>query len=148
VTSGPQVAIPTASPPPGVCTEAGLTNAQLIHRWLDLAGKHDLAGLRDCFAPSYRFPDTMADRWANLGAATKTEIIHGPPGLINGCDRFGVTADFPSGNPYAPFQDAIRMFLFVSVAADGDRPRIFNVAPSMVAQSPDVTPHAGPPDCR
>ena len=146
-TGGPQVGTPTASPPPGVCTEPGLTNLQLVGRWLDLSGKRDAAGVRDCFAASYGVPDAIVQRWANSGK-TNSSIAHGVNEPVNGCDHFGVTADFPDGNPYAPVQDEHRMFLFVGVGMDGDRPRIFGTATAQVNRSPDVTPHAGPPDCR
>ncbi len=146
-TAAPQISIPTASPPPGVCTEVGISNTQLIGRWLDLAGKHDLAGVRDCFAVSYGLPASIADRWANLGAKTNTSINHSVNNPVNGCDWFSVTAEFPYGNPYAPVQDANKMFLAVGVGMDGDRPRIFGTATAVVQRSPDATPHAGPPDC-
>ena len=68
--------------------------------------------------------------------------------IVNGCDRFTVTAEFPNGNPYAPVQDANTMFLVVGVGLDGDKPRIFGTATGEVQRSPDVSPHAGPPDCR
>lgn len=125
-----------------------MTNAELIRRWLELAGRHDPAAVRDCFAASYGVPDTIVDRWANLGGPSKSVTEHVDGDVSNGCDRFSVTAEFPNGNPYAPVQDANKMFLVVGVGLDGDRPRIFGTATAAVRASPDVTPHAGPPDCR
>jgi hypothetical protein len=68
--------------------------------------------------------------------------------VSNGCDRFSVSATFPNGNPYAAVQAPNDMFLVVGVGTDGDRPRIFGTATADVRRSPDVTPHAGRPDCR
>ena len=148
LTSGPQVAVPTPSFAPGTCTRPGIGDSDLISRWLELAGRHDAPAVRDCFAASYGVPDVIVDRWANLGQVSKTEVSHAVDAMHNGCDWFGVRATFPNGNPYAPVQDANVMFLFVGVGTDGDRPRIFGTATAVVRQSPDVTPHAGPPDCR
>lgn len=148
LTSGPQVAVPTPAFAPGTCTRAGIGNSDLIQRWLELAGKHDPAAVRDCFVPSYGLPDQIVDRWADLGPVSSTEVSHSVDATHNGCDWFGVRATFPNGNPYAPVQDANVMFLFIGVGSDGDRPRIFGTATGIVRQSPDVTPHAGPPDCR
>ena len=147
-TGGPQAVVPSPSLPPGLCTRAGMTDAQLIQRWLELAGKHDPAAVRDCFAVSYGVPDLVADRWAGMGGPTKVSTRHVEGDIVNGCDRFTVTAEFPYGNPYAPVQDANTMFFVVGVGLDGDKPRIFGTATGEVQRSPDVSPHAGPPDCR
>ena len=148
VTRGPQVAVPTPSFAPGTCTRPGMSDADLLNRWLELAGKRDGPAVRDCFAVSYGVPDQIVDRWANLGPVTGSELSHSVDAVHNGCDWFGVRATFPNGNPYAPVQDANVMFLFVGVGTDGDRPRIFGTATAVARQSPDVTPHVGPPDCR
>ena len=148
LTSGPQVAVPTPSFAPGTCTRSGISDADLIARWLELAGRQDPAAVRDCFAASYGVPDLIVDRWASLGRVSSTEVSQSVGAIHNGCDWFGVRAAFPNGNPYAPVQDANVMFLFVGVGSDGDRPRIFGTATGVVRASPDVTPHAGPPDCR
>jgi len=149
LTGGPQVGTPTASPPSGVCTQPGLTNAQLVDRWLDLAGKHDAPAVRDCFAAAYGVvPEGVVQRWADLGPKKDSSVAHGVNEPVNGCDHYAVTADFPNGNPYAPVQDANRMFFVVGVGLDGDRPRIFGTATGQVQRSPDLTPHAGSPDCR
>jgi hypothetical protein len=148
-TGGPQVAVPTPSFAPGTCTRPGIENINVIQRWLELAGRHDPAAVRDCFAASYgTVPDQIVDRWANLGGATASQISHSVNAIHNGCDFYSVSATFPNGNPYAPVQSANQMFLVVGVGPDGDRPRIFGTATAGVNQSPDVTPHVGPPDCR
>jgi hypothetical protein len=146
-TSAPQVAVPTPSFAPGACTRAGIDNIDVIHRWLELAGRHDAAAVRDCFAVSYGVPDAIVARWADLGPATSSEVSHGANSIQNGCDFFTVRASFPNGNPYAPVQAPNDMFFVVGIGADGDRPRIFGTATAAVDRSPDVTPHAGPPDC-
>ena len=143
----------SAGPPPspfapGTCTRPGIENSQLIQRWLELAGRHDPAAVRDCFAASYGVPDAIVDRWASLGGPTKSTTEHVMNAVSNGCDRFSVSATFPNGNPYAPVQAANDMFLIVGVGVDGDRPRIFGTATADVRRSPDVTPRTGPPDCR
>ena len=147
------VAVISAGPPPspfapGTCTRAGIENELLIRRWLELAGKHDIAAVRDCFAASYGVPDAIVDRWANLGGPSRSTTEHVMNAVSNGCDRFSVSATFPNGNPYAGVQGPNDMFLVVGVGMDGDRPRIFGTATAAVRQSPDVTPHTGPPDCR
>ena len=148
VTAGPRVAVPTASLQAGTCTRAGMTGWDLIQRWLMLAGQHDPAAVRDCFAPSYGVPDAIVDRWANLGGVTSAQVSYGVDATHNGCDFFTVRATFPGGNPYAPVQAPNDMFFVVGVGADGDRPRIFGTATADISRSPDVTPHAGPPDCQ
>ena len=147
-TSAPQVAIPTPSFGPGTCSRPGIENADVIHRWLELAGRHDPAAVRDCFAAAYGVPGPIVDRWADLGPATSSQVSHGANAIHNGCDFFTVRATFPNGNPYAPVQPPNDMFFVVGIGTDGDRPRIFGTATAGVNQSPDVTPHAGPPDCR
>ncbi len=142
-----QAGAPTPPLPAGACTRAGMTNAELIRRWLELAGRGDPAAVRDCFAASYGVSDIIVARWATLGFPSKTTQLHLNE-VSNGCDRFTVTAEFPNGNPYAPVQDATAMFFVVGVGLDGDKPRIFGTATAAVRRSPDVTPHAGPPDCR
>lgn len=146
-TASAAVAVPTPSFPPGTCTRPGIDNINVIQRWLELAGRHDAAAVRDCFAASYGIPDQIVDRWANLGGATSTEISHEVNSVRNGCDLFTVRATFPNGNPYAPVQAPNDMFFVIGVGADGDRPRIFGTATASVRRSPDVTPHVGPPDC-
>jgi len=90
----------------------------------------------------------IVDRWANLGGISADQVSHTDGAIHNGCDFFGVRATFPNGNPYAGVQAPNDMFLVVGVGPDGDRPRIFGTATAAVRQSPDVTPHVGPPDCR
>jgi hypothetical protein len=148
LTSGPQFAIPTPSLAPGTCTRPDMTTANLIDRWSELAGKHDRAAVRDCFAASYGVPESIVERWADLGSQSKRTVERVIGAVSNGCERFSVTAEFPNGNPYAPVQSANTMFLVVGVGQDGDRPRIFGTATADIRRSPDVTPHAGPPDCR
>jgi hypothetical protein len=148
-TALPQSAVPTPPFASGTCTRPGIENINVIQRWLELAGRHDPAAVRDCFAASYgAVPDQIVDRWASLGGATASQISHSVNAIRNGCDFYGVSATFPNGNPYAPVQSATQMFFVVGVGADGDRPRIFGTATAGVNQSPDVTPHVGPPDCR
>jgi hypothetical protein len=142
------VAVPTPSLAPGTCTRAGMTNGDLIQRWLALAGRHDAPATRDCFAASYGIPDAIVARWADLGPVTTSTTEHAINAVSNGCDRFSVSATFPNGNPYAPVQSANDMFLVVGVGTDGDRPRIFGTATAAARRSPDVALHAGPPDCR
>lgn len=147
-TALPQVAFPTPSLATGMCTRPGMTNTDLILRWLELAGKHDAPAVRDCFAASYGVPDAIVTRWAGLGSVTSSQVGHAVTDVSNGCDHFGVRATFPNGNPYAAVQGPTDMFLVVGVGTDGDRPRIFGTATADVQRSPDVTPHTGPPDCR
>lgn len=147
-TAAPQVAVPTPSFAPGTCTRPGIDNADVVHRWLELAGRHDAAAVRDCFAMSYGVPDAIVARWADLGPATASQVSHGANAIHNGCDFFTVRATFPNGNPYAPVQAPNDMFFVVGIGADGDRPRILGTATAGGDRSPDVTPHAGPPDCR
>ncbi|MEA2662813.1 MAG: hypothetical protein QOH08_2385 [Chloroflexota bacterium] len=144
----PQSAVPTPSLAPGTCTRAGMTNEDVTHRWLELAGRHDAPAVRDCFAASYGIPDQVVARWADLSPVSRSTVEHEINAISNGCDRFSVSATFPNGNPYAPVQSPNEMFLVIGMGTDGDRPRIFGTATATVRRSPDVTPHTGPPDCR
>jgi hypothetical protein len=130
----------------GACTLPGLSDRQLLDEWIALAGRHDVAAVRDCFAASYPVPDQVVDRWANEGVVS-AYVVTGPDVMRN-CRWFGVTADFPDGNPYAPVQDATRMFLFIGLGDDGGRPRIFGTATGVAHETAGPTPYTGPPDCR
>jgi hypothetical protein len=132
--------------PSGTCTLPGLSDRQLVDEWIALAGRHDLAAVRDCFVPSYPVPDQVVDRWANEGVVS-AYVVTGPE-VTRNCRWFGVTADFPDGNPYAPVQDATRMFLFVGLADDAGRPRIFGTATAVARETAGPTPYTGPPLCQ
>ena len=67
--------------------------------------------------------------------------------LIRNCTWFGVNADFPDGNPYAPVQDPTRMFLAVGIGNDGGVPRIFASGTAIAVPSPENDPSNGMPYC-
>src|SRR4029077_2959641 len=56
--------------PSGTCTLPGLGDRQLLDEWIALAGRHDVAAVRDCFVASYPVPDQVVDRWANEGVVS------------------------------------------------------------------------------
>jgi hypothetical protein len=131
--------------PSGACTLPGLTDRQLLDEWIALAGRHDTAAVRDCFAASYPVPDQIVERWANEGVVSAYVVIG--PDVVRNCRWFGVTADFPDGNPYAPVQDATRMFLFVGLEDEGGGPRILGTATAVLRETAGPTPYTGPADC-
>jgi hypothetical protein len=140
---------PSALPefPPGTCTLPGLPDRQLVDHWIALAGRHDMLAVRDCFTAAYGVPAPIVDRWANEGQASGY-LVQTPDGtLIRNCRWFGVSADFPDGNPYAPVQDPTRMFLAVGIGNDGGAPRIFASATAIAIPSPENDPGNGMPYC-
>jgi len=138
---------PLPSVPAGACTVPGLGDRQLIDEWIALAGRHDTAAVRDCFTAAYAVPAPIVDRWANEGVVSAYVVIAPEGDLIRGCRWFGVSADFPDGNPYAPVQDPTRMFLFVGVGNDAGRPRIFATATGIARPSPENDPNNGMAYC-
>ena len=138
---------PLPNVPAGACTLAGLSDRLLIDEWISLAGRHDTAAVRDCFTAAYLVPAQIVDRWANEGVVSAYVVIDPEGDLIRGCRWFGVSADFPDGNPYAPVQDPTRMFLFVGVGNDAGRPRIFATATGIARPSPENDPNNGMAYC-
>ena len=142
---------PSPSPlpdfPPGACTLPGLPDRQLVDHWIALAGRHDMLAVRDCFTASYGVPAPIVDRWANEGLVSAYLVMSPDGTLIRNCRWFGVSADFPDGNPYAPVQDPTRMFLAVGIGNDGGQPRIFATATAIAVPSPENDPNNGMPYC-
>jgi len=138
---------PLPNVPAGACTLPGLSDRQLIDEWISLAGRHDGAAVRDCFTATYAVPAPIVDRWANEGVVSAYAVTEPAGDLIRGCRWFGVSADFPDGNPYAPVQDPTRMFLFVAVGNDAGRPRIFATATGIARPSPENDPNNGMAYC-
>ena len=133
--------------PAGACTLPALGDRQLVDHWIAIAGRHDLAAVRDCFTATYTLPSQIADRWANEGQVS-AYVVSTPNGdLIRNCRWFAVTADFPAGNPYAPVQDPTRMFLAVGVGNDGGQPRIFATGTAIAIPSPENDPNNGMAYC-
>jgi len=133
--------------PAGTCTLPGLSDRQLVDQWIALAGRHDVAAVRDCFTAAYGVPAQIVDRWANEGVVS-AYAVNSPDGeLIRSCRWFGVSADFPDGNPYAPLQDPTRMLLFVGIGSDAGRPRIFATGTAVARPSPENDPNNGMAYC-
>ena len=133
--------------PAGTCTRPGLSDRQLIDEWIALAGRHDTAAVGDCFVAAYGVPAQIVDRWANEGVVSAYSVNPPDGELIRSCRWFGVSADFPDGNPYAPVQDPTRMFLFVGIGNDVGRPRIFATGTAIARPSPENDPNNGMAYC-
>jgi hypothetical protein len=123
-----------------------LSDRQLLDHWFALAGRHDAAAVRDCFSVVRGYAGEVVDRWANDGPVSAYLVVD-IARTYRGCHWFGVSADFPNGNPYGLVQHPTRMSLFIGVGDDGGRPRILGGGTGIANETPGPTPYLGPPAC-
>lgn len=134
-TATPSALATVASPSPAViaasdCTSTTASTRQVVERLFALSTSNDTRAVTDCFAQSYRdknadFSAAAAD-WSHRGPATDLVITF--VDVVNGCDRFKVTAKMPN-HPGWNGQQAY------AVGAEAGRARIYDSGTAMAIPS-------------
>jgi hypothetical protein len=82
------------------CTNATATTRQVVERYFALSTSNSAQAVTDCFAKVWRDKNdanpTFAESaalWSRSGPATN--VVLTPVDVVNGCDRFRVTAQMP-----------------------------------------------------
>ena len=123
------------------CTNATATARQVIERYFALSTSNSAVAVTDCFAKVWReknatgvnanaFADSAA-LWSHSGPATN--VIVTPVDVVNGCDRFRVSAQMPADSFWMKGQTGGQGFL--SVGAESGRIRIYEASTALANAS-------------
>ncbi len=129
--------VSTAAPSPAFaaseCTNATVTTRQVIERYFALSASNNAEAVIDCFAKVWRdkhdtnptFADSAA-LWSHAGPATNVVIRF--LDTVNGCDRFGVSAQMANYGP----NNAFTVAPFITIGPEAGVPRIFEGGTGLV----------------
>lgn len=138
--ASPSPVVPTAASPSPVvvasdCTGTRATTRQVVERLFDLSTSNDARAVSDCYARAYRDKDPnfaeSAALWSRQGPAT--DLVITLVDVVNGCDRYRVTARMPNN----PFWSSGQQFYWVGL--ESDRPRIFETGTGLVRADLAIT---------
>ena len=120
------------------CTNATATTRQVIERYFALSTSNSAQAVTDCFAKLWRDKNnanpTFAESaalWSHSGPATN--VVATPVDVVNGCDRFRVTAQMPPDSSWMKGQTAGQGFF--SVGPEAGRMRIYEIATALTNAS-------------
>ena len=131
-TASAPATVATPSSPIGAseCTSSTATTRQVVERYFALSTSNDSHAVTDCFAQSWRKRNAQfaeaAALWSHSGPAT--DLVVTPVDVVNGCDRFRVSAQMPSNSFWTGQQ-------FFSVGAEGGQARIYETATALANAS-------------
>lgn len=129
----------TAAPSPlfaaSECTNATATTRQVIERYFALSTSNNAQAVIDCFAKVWRDKNNVnptiaesATRWSQAGPASGLVITF--IDAVNGCDRFGVSAQMATYGP--AHGNAFTVTPFFTVGPEAGTPRIFEMGTALV----------------
>lgn len=145
VTAAASTTVPTAAASATVatseCTSATATTRQVIERYFALSTSNSAQAVTDCFAKLWRdrnatgvnataFADG-AVLWSRSGPATNLVVTL--LDVVNGCDRFRVTAQMPPDSWWMRGQTGGQGFF--SVGPEAGRMRIYEIATALANES-------------
>jgi hypothetical protein len=120
------------------CTSATATTRQVIERYFALSTSNNAQAVIDCFAKVWRDKNdanpTFAESaalWSHSGPATNVVVT--PLDVVNGCDRFRVTAQMPPDSAWMKGQTSGQGFF--SVGPEAGRMRIYEIGTALVNAS-------------
>jgi hypothetical protein len=123
---------------PSECTNATATTRQVVERYFALSTSNSAQAVTDCFAKVWRDKNnanpTFAESaalWSHSGPATNVVVT--PVDVVNGCDRFRVTAQMPPESSWMKGQTGGQGFF--SVGPEAGRMRIYEIGTALVNAS-------------
>lgn len=144
-TAAASTPVPTVAPSSAFaaseCTNATATTRQVIERYFALSTSNNAQAVTDCSAKVWRdgnatgvnataFADSGA-LWSRSGPATNLVVTL--LDVVNGCDRFRVTAQMPPDSWWMRGQTGGQGFF--SVGAEAGRMRIYQISTALANES-------------
>lgn len=138
-TAAASTPVPTVAPSSASaaseCTNATATTRQVIERYFALSTSDNAQAVTDCFANATgvnatAFADSAA-LWSRSGPAT--DLVVTLLDVVNGCDRFRVTAQMPPDSWWMRGQTGGQGFF--SVGAEAGRMRIYQISTALANES-------------